>query len=81
MQDIDSRGRVTSHSALPVTVAFAMAGEPSQGSANHEDITARNQQKTDVAVVKGSVENRLSDSSEPAAWISEVRITMPLFPT
>ena len=72
MQDIDSRGRVTAHQIIPVTVAIAKANENSRETTSIEDNTMGTPQQTNVASNQYIQEDKYQQPDKPATWMSVV---------
>ncbi|HBI23356.1 MAG TPA: hypothetical protein DDX84_03925 [Nitrospiraceae bacterium] len=72
LQDIDSRGRVTAHQVIPVTVAIAKANENSRETTSREDNTMGTPQQTNVASNQDSIESEYQQPGKSGTWVSVV---------
>ncbi len=68
LQDIDSRGKITAHQIIPVTVAVAGTDGASQENSNKGNNTAGPSQQADMAGQKGSVEKEHHNVEESLTW-------------
>ena len=72
LQDIDSRGRVTAHQVIPVTVTVAKADEALKDIISKEDDTASVSPEPKMAGNKNIIEGEHQKSNKPDTWVSVI---------
>jgi len=72
LQDIDSRGRVTAHQVIPVTVTVAKADEALKDTISKGDDTASVSPEPKIAGNKNIIEGEHQKSNKPDTWVSVI---------
>ena len=70
LQDIDSRGRVTAHQVIPVTVDVARKGESPQGTTGQGNDKGSVSQQSRMVIDKDTVQNEIDKPGSSMTWVS-----------